>query len=370
MEFVFGQIFDQTQPMSMRSAFCNLALTVYVDREPYNPLIVPNLCRLINPQQPLPPPKNYSMNQWNKSIESLIDYTFQYIFTTSESLHLDMVRRAKVTKKDTSAQNVEEQNGNQLTFDILKLTKTLIQCHIFAITGQKDKLYNILPPLIELLEYDRINMVIPYVLYGLRQEARRVSEQRKSKLQMTFSKAKTIVGVAVEGMVDLAKFVAYYLSGKKKEKEGLEEEFAEYQTTLISKNPIISSLITITNHVQSFVQDFDQQNSVYSRTEIEIKHQICDIIIFFQELRLDYLISNFICFFNERGTALNFNSKKVITIEQIHEMMLREIITVIPPRLRTGIEEVDNKIKVTENNIFSAVGDFMSSINNMMKKEK
>ena len=74
---------------------------------------------------------------------------------------------------------------------------------------------------------------------------------------MTFSKAKTIVGVAVEGMVDLAKFVAYYLSGKKKEKEGLEEEFAEYQTTLISKNPIISSLITITNHVQSFVQDFD-----------------------------------------------------------------------------------------------------------------
>ena len=49
---------------------------------------------------------------------------------------------------------------------------------------------------------------------------------------------------------------------------------------------------------------------------------------------------------------------------------MREIITVIPPRLRTGIEEVDNKIKVTENNIFSAVGDFMSSINNMMKKEK
>ncbi len=32
----------------MRSGFCNLALTVYVDREPYNPLIVPNLCRLVH----------------------------------------------------------------------------------------------------------------------------------------------------------------------------------------------------------------------------------------------------------------------------------------------------------------------------------
>jgi len=31
----------------MRSGFCNLSLTVYVDREPYNPLIVPNLCRIV-----------------------------------------------------------------------------------------------------------------------------------------------------------------------------------------------------------------------------------------------------------------------------------------------------------------------------------
>ena len=30
----------------MRSTFCNLALTLYVDHEPLNPLIVPNMCRV------------------------------------------------------------------------------------------------------------------------------------------------------------------------------------------------------------------------------------------------------------------------------------------------------------------------------------
>jgi inositol 1,4,5-triphosphate receptor type 1/inositol 1,4,5-triphosphate receptor type 3 len=47
-EFVFDQIFDENSSIELRSAFCNLALTVYVDHEPFNPLIVPNLCRLID----------------------------------------------------------------------------------------------------------------------------------------------------------------------------------------------------------------------------------------------------------------------------------------------------------------------------------
>jgi hypothetical protein len=49
--FVFKQIFDESQTVEIRSAFCNLALTVYVDREPFNPNIVPNLCRLLELNQ-------------------------------------------------------------------------------------------------------------------------------------------------------------------------------------------------------------------------------------------------------------------------------------------------------------------------------
>ena len=47
IQFVFDSIFDSGSSIELRSAFCNLALTVYVDHEPFNPLIVPNLCRLI-----------------------------------------------------------------------------------------------------------------------------------------------------------------------------------------------------------------------------------------------------------------------------------------------------------------------------------
>lgn len=30
-----------------RSAFCNIALSIYVDHEPFNKSIVPNLCRIV-----------------------------------------------------------------------------------------------------------------------------------------------------------------------------------------------------------------------------------------------------------------------------------------------------------------------------------
>lgn len=34
-----------------RSAFCNIALSIYVDHEPFNKIIVPGMCRLVIPDQ-------------------------------------------------------------------------------------------------------------------------------------------------------------------------------------------------------------------------------------------------------------------------------------------------------------------------------
>ena len=69
------------------------------------------------------------------------------------------------------------------------------------------------------------------------------------------SKFKAAIGGAVAGAVaqiqDIGKFVASSIM-RKNGSDALEEEFAEYQTTILSKNPIISSLISITNIIQNF----------------------------------------------------------------------------------------------------------------------
>ena len=61
---------------------------------------------------------------------------------------------------------------------------------------------------------------------------------------------KAAIGGAVAGIQDIGKFVASSFM-RKNGQDALEEEFAEYQTTILSKNPIISSLITITNVIQN-----------------------------------------------------------------------------------------------------------------------
>lgn len=47
IRFVFDQIFDETMAIDYRSAFCKLAQTLFVDHEPFNPQMVPKLCRLM-----------------------------------------------------------------------------------------------------------------------------------------------------------------------------------------------------------------------------------------------------------------------------------------------------------------------------------
>lgn len=85
----------------MRSSFCNLALSLYVDHEPLNQLIVPNMCRVFNTttrkvetnqtkfgfgtllkknKSQSPEKKEIGKNMVEKSLfEFLIEQTFKYI---------------------------------------------------------------------------------------------------------------------------------------------------------------------------------------------------------------------------------------------------------------------------------------------------
>lgn len=61
---------------------------------------------------------------------------------------------------------------------------------------------------------------------------------------------KGAIGEALAGIYDIATFVAN--SFVSKSTDSLEDEFSELQTTNLGKNPIIKSLITVTNQIQTY----------------------------------------------------------------------------------------------------------------------
>jgi hypothetical protein len=98
----------------------------------------------------------------------------------------------------------------------------------------------------QLLEYDKNNLAISYILYGIRNENLKKAQENLKLL----ANVKGIIGGAVAGIADLGRNIGTFLMNRKNKKDALEEEFAEYQTTYFSKNPVLASLITITNTIR------------------------------------------------------------------------------------------------------------------------
>lgn len=48
MQFIFDQISNDNLTEDLRSAFANLSMTLYIDHEPLNEIIVPKKCRIID----------------------------------------------------------------------------------------------------------------------------------------------------------------------------------------------------------------------------------------------------------------------------------------------------------------------------------
>jgi hypothetical protein len=166
-----------------------------------------------------------------------------------------MTKRTRQTKQEKRVHAGAD--VNTLTLDIIRMIKTLIQFDLLTVTNQRDQLSVLIPMLILMLEYDRSNIVLPYILHLIREEKVRKSQESQNKLVSTM---KAAISGAVAGVADIGKFVASSIM-RKHGQDALEEEFAEYQTTILSKNPIISSLISITNLIQTYQTEFEEMNS-------------------------------------------------------------------------------------------------------------
>ena len=91
----------------------------------------------------------------------------------------------------------------------------------------------------------------------------------------------------------------------------------------------------------------------------KIKIEGCDMLLFLFELRIDFLITNFLHFFEEN---LKKNSSK-------NGFLLDEdIFTLIPPLLSTGIPSIDLKYKT--DNFFNILNVVEGVIQNKIKLKK
>lgn len=108
-------------------------------------------------------------------------------------------------------------------------------------------------------------------------------------------------------------------------------------------------LISIRNKLELLKNDEEKITAISK--DILIKMEICDLLIFFNDLRTDFLISNFLKFFEDKLKKLNISIDKDEEIDK-HELEIKIINeieedggSVVPNLLQTGIFEVDLKYK-------------------------
>lgn len=181
----------------MRSAFCNLALSLYVDHEPRNLLNVPNMCRVYlgsskklegsptkfgglanllmikkkmssSPERK-DPTTNFGFEQ--SLFEFLIEQTFKYINVEKTTISETLAELCKVNEKgeahikSAKKSQVRDFLDNILLLDIIRLSSILVR---FDVLKKKEKYAVIVPDLVSLLEFDRGFLEYSYAVAKIR----------------------------------------------------------------------------------------------------------------------------------------------------------------------------------------------------------
>ncbi|EGR33075.1 MIR domain protein [Ichthyophthirius multifiliis] len=155
IQFLFDKIFDSSLQRELRSSFCNLALSVYIDQEPLDYVLVPQMCKiqyfiqkaLIYIQKEINSfEQSFQLNQnvlqsrnqkckvfyFNKKIY----FYFIYIYIANQSIN-----------KLVSLENV-------LLLNISKILIILIQFNILEIINKKQLYSSIFTKYMKILNYD------------------------------------------------------------------------------------------------------------------------------------------------------------------------------------------------------------------------
>ncbi|KAL4492562.1 hypothetical protein ABPG72_007675 [Tetrahymena utriculariae] len=382
VEFVFKVIFDNSVDEKLRSAFCNLARSLYVDHEPLNKKQVPNMCRIF---RGLETAKKLNKDEdeddhndniiYAYTIDKIIRYINQQYLKLRKSYEefseQELNKKALKSLRNQGGNGQENQNpvvfDDGLTLDIIKMLTTFVKFDILALLKQQYMYRSIVTTLLQLLEYDKNQSHISFVVQKVRQERfnRAFDDQNKNKLLSNFT---GFIVNASKGIAQAGKEIAGEVAGivgamigvsyAKSSEEADNEQF-EATNSLYAKNPMIGGLVTLKSMFQK----------VYSEKEdfieVEMKTEICELFIFQQNSRMDFLITNFLCWYDQVSKKYTDFSNKKVTAE-IEE----DIPTIIPELYKTGVDEIEMRIMQMTDNLDLKLNFDITNMTNMLKLKK
>ncbi|KRX06791.1 MIR motif [Pseudocohnilembus persalinus] len=368
--YVVEKIFSEKLHSKVRSAFCNLALSQFIDHEPFNQLILPNKCRIHfsnNSYQTenLDDMMNIISNQAGgillaqsetqlKSFKGIIDKSKKYL--KKELLILEQkFSKFEEEQKNQKQQLIEYQGpnllNNELTYNIIRILGNQIQFGIINILDHQQLFPEITQLLVRFLEYDYEYPLVSQALYKIRNDRFRINLEKQSQNKL-FKGVKGFLGQMKEGInfaMGQVKGLTYFAA----EKLGVlnkigqqKEQIMEFGNSEFISNSLIGGLISLQNMLN---KKDDKIQQAFNNFEVKIKLEICDQLSFMQKMRLDFLISNFLCWFDLKGQKLNEQVKNGgdKDIEQkkqkIYAELEEDLHSIIPDIFSTGISEIDEK---------------------------
>ena len=158
-------------------------------------------------------------------------------------------------------------------------------------------------------------------------------------------------------MNTLKKFVSSFFDFPYSKSEQEEENFtqkSDYFNWNIYKNPMMCSFLTLKCKLELLCnKELSKSDKIKEEKNNRIKIQICEILIFIVDLRQDFLISNFLAWFKKLSpdySELNESNVEGL-LNLICPKIEKEIHTVLPTCLLTGIDSIDEKYPI--NNFFN-----------------
>ena len=173
MKFVFEQIYNSELSTDLRSVFCNLALTLYIDHEPLNPIVVPNLCRVFRPRSmgtmDLKHSHTMMLNKETQldeeSFSELVDNILTMIKTEQTNIAANLKSLCKdVPEAKIDSLKIDNLLNNAILANIVKALKKMMTFDVLTILDKTDYYSQIVYHLIHILEFDKNHPVMSFAL--------------------------------------------------------------------------------------------------------------------------------------------------------------------------------------------------------------
>ncbi|EGR27577.1 MIR domain protein [Ichthyophthirius multifiliis] len=343
LDYLIEQVFNQNMHDELRSAFCSLILTIYIDHEPLNEIIMPQMCRIYDIQEDK---KTIVQNNIEKTelllkkrqpfYELIIKKANEYVDQQIQRIDEKFERIQNLDLQLVS--NFQDENifNQSLILHIIKLMVFLIKFNVLGLLNKREMYAVLIPKIIRLLEYNNDNLELSCFL---KQQRSVFLEKKKSFI----FRGSSFVYKRVSELFQQGFF-------EKKEKKGnffIEEnvESVEYEHNYVYKNPLIGSLISLLQIIKIGKSNEQQVNQYSKKTESLCKLELIKILQFVQNLYMDYLIANFIAWFGQMSKQIKKNNQ--IFKEQIKNLLVQNIqedlSTALPDIMKTGLQRIDEK---------------------------